>query len=215
MTLRREPRRDDDPLRSEGFLSIARAPDPLRASEQERQALSPAHCVPNVPAIRWRTDVSVHGQIVRIRDAPVTGRAGVGFTLLGGKHVIDAIIAPTDYVLNALASARWRFVELVIETYNVLGPQYPDAHLSSGWLRGQHGRSSLARDARPPPRGIVSALDLVGALATRECTRLAACARRSVMMHHGARRLAYLVFPVSVSGRHAPREGAGGQSPPW
>ena len=43
-----------------------------------------SHYVPNVPAVLWRTDVNAHGELFRISDAPVTGRVGVGYTLLGG-----------------------------------------------------------------------------------------------------------------------------------
>ena len=74
----------------------------------------------------WRTDVNAHGDALAIRDAPVTGRVGVGYTLLGGRHVNDAIIAPTNNVLNALASVRYRFVEVGFDMYNVLGLKYAD-----------------------------------------------------------------------------------------
>jgi len=115
-----------------------------------------SHYVPNIPAILWRTDVNVHGPILSVDGNPVTGRAGVGFTLLGGKHVNDAIIAPTDYVLNALASARWRFVELGIEMYNVLGLQYPDdeEYFVSNWgfRSGQQPASGAVHVVAAPPR---------------------------------------------------------------
>ncbi len=48
-----------------------------------------SHYVPNVPAVLWRADVNAHGELVRIKDAPLTGRAGVGYTLLAGRHVND------------------------------------------------------------------------------------------------------------------------------
>jgi hypothetical protein len=112
--------------------------------------------VPNVPAILWRTDVSLQGDVLRVGGMPVTGRAGVGFTLLGGKHVNDAIVAPTDYVLNALASARWRFVEVGLEMYNVLGLEYPDeeAYFVSNWSfkPGQQPASGAIHVVAAPPR---------------------------------------------------------------
>jgi hypothetical protein len=115
-----------------------------------------SHYVPNVPAILWRADVSVHGEVLRFQGAPVTGRAGVGFTLLGGKHVNDNIIAPTDYVLNALASARWRFVELGVEMYNVLGLQYADdeEYFVSNWSfrPGQQPASGAIHVVAAAPR---------------------------------------------------------------
>jgi hypothetical protein len=115
-----------------------------------------SHYVPNVPAVLWRTDVSVHGPVLRVQGMPVIGRAGVGFTLLGGKHVNDNIVAPTDYVLNALASARWRFLELGIEMYNVLGLQYPDdaEYFVSNWSfkPGQQPLSGAVHVVAAPPR---------------------------------------------------------------
>ena len=41
------------------------------------------------------------GGLFQIKDAPLTARAGVGYTLLGGRHVNDVILAPTNNVLNA------------------------------------------------------------------------------------------------------------------
>jgi hypothetical protein len=123
-----------------------------------------SHYVPNVPAILWRADVSVHGEVLRLRGAPVTGRAGVGFTLLGGKHVNDAIIAPTDYVLNALASARWRFIELGVEMYNVLGLQYPDdeEYFVSNWgfKPGQQPAYGAVHIVAAPPRTTLGTMTL-------------------------------------------------------
>lgn len=115
-----------------------------------------SHYVPNVPAILWRTDVNVHGEVLRVRGAPVTGRAGLGFTLLGGKHVNDAIVAPTSYVLNAAGSARWHFVELGLEMYNVLGLKYPDdeEYFVSNWSfkPGQQPASGAIHIVAAPPR---------------------------------------------------------------
>jgi hypothetical protein len=115
-----------------------------------------SHYVPNVPAILWRADVNVHGEVLRVQGKPVTGRAGVGFTLLGGKRVNDAITAPNNYVLNALASARWRFVEVGLEMYNVLGLQYPDeeAYFISNWSTkpGQQGLAGAIHVVAAPPR---------------------------------------------------------------
>src|SRR5262249_13183545 len=82
-----------------------------------------SHYVPNVPAVLFRADVNAHGELYRIKDAPLTGRAGVGYTLLGGRHINDVILAPTNNVLNALAAVRYRIVEVGFEMYNVLGLQ--------------------------------------------------------------------------------------------
>ncbi len=118
-----------------------------------------SHYVPNVPAILWRVDVNAHGQLARIHDAPLTGRIGVGYTLLGGRHVTDSILGPTSNVLNALASVRWRFLELGCDVYNVLGLMYPDdeQYYVSNWSLkpGQQPASDAVHIVAAPPRTVL------------------------------------------------------------
>jgi hypothetical protein len=101
---------------------------------------------------------------LRIAGAPVTGRAGVGYTLLGGKHVNDAIIAPTNNVLNALAAVRYRFAELGVDMYNVLGLEYPDdeEYFVSNWSfkPGQQPASGAVHIVAAPPRTELATLTL-------------------------------------------------------
>jgi hypothetical protein len=123
-----------------------------------------SHYVPNVPAILWRTDVNAHGELFRIRGAPLTGRVGIGYTLLWGRHVNDAIIAPTNNVLNALASLRYRFVELGFDMYNVLGLKYADdeEYYVSNWSfkPGQQPASTAVHIVAAPPRTALATLTL-------------------------------------------------------
>lgn len=123
-----------------------------------------SHYVPNVPAVLWRVDVNAHGQLARIHDAPLTGRVGVGYTLLGGRHVTDVIIAPTDNVLNALASVRYRFVEVGCDVYNVLGLMYPDdeQYYVSNWSLkpGQQPASDAVHIVAAPPRTVLGTVAL-------------------------------------------------------
>jgi hypothetical protein len=123
-----------------------------------------SHYVPNVPAVLWRADVNAHGELARFREAPITGRVGVGYTLLGGRHVTDAIIGPTSNVLNALASVRYRFVELGLDVFNVLGLQYPDdeQYYVSNWSLkpGQQPASSAVHVVAAPPRTALGTLTL-------------------------------------------------------
>jgi iron complex outermembrane receptor protein len=123
-----------------------------------------SHYVPNVPAVLWRTDVNAHGELFRLRDAPLTGRVGVGYTLLGGRHVNDRIIGPTNNVLNALASVRYRFVELGFDMYNVLGLKYADdeEYFLSNWSfkPGQQPASPAVHITAAPPRTELATLTL-------------------------------------------------------
>lgn len=114
-----------------------------------------SHYVPNVPAYLWRTDVNVHGELFRIKGVPVTGRAGAGYTLIGGRHVNDTIIAPTNNIVNALASARYRFVEVGVDVYNLLGLKYADdqEYYVSNWSLkpGQNPASDAVHIIAAPP----------------------------------------------------------------
>jgi hypothetical protein len=123
-----------------------------------------SHYVPNIPDIVWRADVNVHGTLLRIGDAPLTGRVGVGYTLLGRKHVNDVILSPTNNVLNALASARYRFVEVGVDVYNVLGLKYADdeQYFISNWsfTSGQGPASGAVHIIPAPPRTALGTLTL-------------------------------------------------------
>ena len=123
-----------------------------------------SHYVPNVPAVLWRTDVNAHGELFRIREAPLTGRIGVGYTLLAGRHANDRIVAPMDNVLNALASVRYRFVELGVDMYNVLGLKYADdqEYYVSNWSfrPGQQPASGAVHVVAAAPRTTLGTLSL-------------------------------------------------------
>ncbi len=123
-----------------------------------------SHYVPNVPSVLWRTDVNVHGEITRIKGVPVTGRAGVGYTLLGGRHVNDRIIGATQNVLNVLASVRYRSVELGLDMFNVLGLKYADdeEYYVSNWSLkpGQQPASGGVHIIAAPPRTGLATLTL-------------------------------------------------------
>ena len=123
-----------------------------------------SHFVPNVPAYLWRTDVNANGRLRWIRDAPLTGRVGVGYTLIGGRHINDVIIGPTNNVLNVQASLRYRFAELSVDMYNVLGLEYADemAYFVSNWsLQPGQGRASTAvHISAAAPRSTLATLTL-------------------------------------------------------
>lgn len=120
--------------------------------------------VPNVPTVLFRADVNAHGELLRIKDAPLTGRAGIGYTLLGGRHVNDRIIAPTSNVLNALAAVRYRLVEVELDMYNVLGLAYADdeEYFYSNWSNrpGQQPDSGAIHIVAAPPRTTLATLRL-------------------------------------------------------
>jgi hypothetical protein len=123
-----------------------------------------SHYVPNVPAVVFRTDVNAHGELLRIHEAPLTGRVGVGYTLLGGRHVNDRLTGPTNNVLNGLASIRYRFVEVGFDVYNLLGLKYADdeQYYVSNWSLkpGQQPASAAVHIVAAPPRTALGTLTL-------------------------------------------------------
>ena len=111
-----------------------------------------------------RVDVNAHGQLLRIKDAPLTGRIGVGYTLIGGRHITDAMVGPTNNVLNGLASVRYRFAEIGFDMYNVLGLKYADdeEYYVSNWSMksGQQPASSAVHIVAAPPRTALGTVSL-------------------------------------------------------
>jgi hypothetical protein len=105
-----------------------------------------------------------NGEMFRAFAAPVIGRAGVGYTLIGGRHVNDTIIAPTSNIVNALASARYRFVEVGVDVYNLLGLKYPDdeeAYVSNWSFKpGQGPASNGVHIVAAPPFTALGTLSL-------------------------------------------------------
>ncbi len=80
-----------------------------------------SHIVPNVPSILFRSDVTTRGAVANIAHKPLTGRIGLGYTVLGGRHLTDTQIGPTDVVLNSNLGLRYDWLELGVDSYNILG----------------------------------------------------------------------------------------------
>jgi hypothetical protein len=119
-----------------------------------------SHFVPNVPSVLVRVDATARGRVATLREAPVTGRVGIGYTLLAGRHLTDRITGPTDHVLNASASLRSGPIEFGVEAYNVLGLFYADDRqvYVSNWSfsPGQSPASLATHVTAAPPRTIVA-----------------------------------------------------------
>ncbi len=85
-----------------------------------------SHYVPNIPPLLFRSDVSVHGPLATVHGKSLTGRVGVGYTFLAGRHITDTLTGPADHVLNGHAALRYQQVELGLEGYNLLALEYAD-----------------------------------------------------------------------------------------
>jgi outer membrane receptor protein involved in Fe transport len=123
-----------------------------------------AHFVPNVPPVLWRTDVTARGKLGRIRSTPLTGRVGVGYTLLSGRHLTDTLTGPANHALNASLALRLGFVEIGADAYNLLGLRYADdaAVYASNWSTrpGQQLASVATHWTAAPPRTVLGTVSL-------------------------------------------------------
>jgi hypothetical protein len=123
-----------------------------------------AHFVPNVPPILWRTDASVRGTVGRLRGKPILGRAGVGYTMLSGRHLTDTLRSPAIHALNAGASARYDAVEVGIDAYNLIDAKYAEESsvYASNWsLRpGQQLASTATHLTAAPPLTLLATVTL-------------------------------------------------------
>ena len=118
-----------------------------------------SHIVPNVPSILFRSDMTARGRVATFEDKPMTARVGVGYTILGGRHLTDTQTSPTDVILNANAGLSYDWFEVGIDSYNVLGLKYADdaqVYVSNWSLQpGQHLASSSTHISAAPPRTVL------------------------------------------------------------
>ncbi|MES1173056.1 MAG: TonB-dependent receptor [Myxococcales bacterium] len=126
-------------------------------SESTFTTLAPgiSHYVPNIPPFLLRVDVSVHHALQSVRGKPLTGRLGLGYTFLAGRHLTDRIKGPADHILNGHAALRYDRFELGLEGYNLLARQYADdrEYYVSNWSLSPGtalARSAMHLSAAPP-----------------------------------------------------------------
>jgi len=123
-----------------------------------------SHYVPNVPSLLMRIDTTARGRVATLEERPVTGRIGVGYTLLAGRHLTDSIIGPTNHVLNANMALRCGAIEIGADAYNVLGLQYADdqeVYVSNWSFRpGQQPASLATHSTAAPPRTVLGTVSV-------------------------------------------------------
>ena len=144
-------------LLASGALSLTRAVFTTRVP-------GVSHYVPNIPNLLLRADLNARGKLSTLDGRPLSGRIGVGYTLLAARHVNDAILGPASNVVNAGGSLRYREFELGVEAYNLLDLEYADEEqvyasnwsFSPGQQRASVGRHVIAA----PPRTVVATVAL-------------------------------------------------------
>jgi iron complex outermembrane receptor protein len=102
--------------------------------------------VPEVPSVLFRADVTAHGELVRIGERRLEGHFGTGTTYIAGRHITDTEVSSPALVLNARAGARYGWVEVDVDIFNLLGRRYPDdeAIYASNWSSAP-GAPTVAR----------------------------------------------------------------------
>jgi hypothetical protein len=123
-----------------------------------------SHYVPNVPSVLLRGDLTMRGRVASIGETPLAGRVGLGYTLLAGRHLTDALLGQANHVLNVGIALRYGSVEIAVDAYNVLGLRYADDEqvFVSNWSfrRGQQPASMATHLTAAPPRTVLGTLAL-------------------------------------------------------
>ena len=122
------------------------------------------HYVPNIPPVLFRTDATARGRIGTFHGKPITGRVGVGYTFMSGRHLTDTIVGPSSNILNAKAAVRYRGLEVGVDGYNVLGLRYADdaEYYVSNWSfkPGQQPASEAIHITAAPPVTVLGTVAL-------------------------------------------------------
>jgi hypothetical protein len=123
-----------------------------------------SHFVPGVPPLLLRGELSAHGRLGRVRQKPLGGRIGAGYTFLSGRHLSDANLGPSDHVLNGHAALRYEHWELGVEGFNLLGLRYADdrQYYVSNWSAraGTAPASAATHVSAAPPLTVLGSLAL-------------------------------------------------------
>jgi hypothetical protein len=122
------------------------------------------HYVPNVPPVLFRTDLTARGRIATVGGNPLTGRVGVAYTFISGKHLTDTILGPTSNILNAKAALRYGWLEVGVDGYNVLKLKYADdaeVYVSNWSFKpGQQPASVATHITAAPPLTLLGTVSL-------------------------------------------------------
>jgi outer membrane receptor protein involved in Fe transport len=108
---------------------------PAPSAEDPTPAFQAGQRLPYVPPVVLRADASAEHRLFDWRDAPVNGRAGLGYTYWSRRPLpYDQRTAPVS-LLDAELSASYRAVSLALSCFNLLDAKYSALELSyaSNW----------------------------------------------------------------------------------
>jgi hypothetical protein len=99
-----------------------------------------------------------------VRQKPLGARVGAGYTFLSRRHLSDAVVGPSDHVLNGHAALRYDAWELGVEGFNLLGLRYADdrQYYVSNWSArpGAAPANAATHVSAAPPLTVLGTLAL-------------------------------------------------------
>lgn len=111
---------------------------PPATAENPTPAFTPGQLLPYVPPVVVRLDARARGRLFALGRSALEGSLGAGFTFLSPRPLPYGRFAEPVAVLDASASVKWRFVEIGVECFNLVGSQYAATEYSfvSDWQTG-------------------------------------------------------------------------------
>lgn len=112
---------------------------PPATAEDPAPAFEPGQLLPYVPPVVVRADVGVVRDLMSFGGGELQGRLGAGLTFLSPRPLPYARFADPVALLDLSASARWRWIELGLDVFNVIGREYAATEYSfvSDWHPGE------------------------------------------------------------------------------
>jgi hypothetical protein len=103
---------------------------PAATAEEPSPPFQKGQLLPYVPPVVLRADVSGEHALTHLRDAPLTGRLGVGYSYWSPRPLPFGQQAAPVSVLDAELALRYRMLSLSLSCLNLLGTKYAAMELS-------------------------------------------------------------------------------------
>ena len=138
------------------------APPPASASNPT-PAFSRGQLLPYVPPVVIRVDAEAKLVLGNLQNDPITGRIGIGFSYLAPRPLPYGETSDALELLDGTVSARWRFVEVGVEGFNLLARKYAASVYSfvSDWRSTSYPSMVPSQHiAAGPPLSVLGTLTL-------------------------------------------------------
>lgn len=98
-------------------------PPPASAADPQ-PPFQAGQSLPYVPPWVLRLDVGGHRELARLKDLPVEGRIGVGYSFLSPRPLPNALFASRVSLFDASAGVSWGPVGLSLDVFNLFDQRY-------------------------------------------------------------------------------------------